>query len=86
MPPPRYRLRFAAGLVLFAALAGCAPSLVSPGTADAASEQTTPDEVVDDNKIEIALNKLMADDSAELWKDHLAVSKRLAVVGGEDNE
>lgn len=59
----------------FAALltlsAGCAPTVVSLG-ADAAytaSEERTTDEVVDDNKIKIQLNKLLADDSFGLWKD-----------------
>ncbi len=61
----------AAALALFAALPGCAPPPESPGTdaAYAASERRGTGEVVDDNKIEIALNKLLADDSAALWKD-----------------
>jgi osmotically-inducible protein OsmY len=65
------RVPLAAALVVFALLPGCAPSVVSLG-ADAAytaSEQRSTDEVVDDNKIKIELNKLLADDSAALWKD-----------------
>ncbi len=71
MTVARYRLRFAAALVLFAALPGCVSPLVSLG-ADAAytaSEKRTTEEVVDDNKIKIELNKLMADDSTALWAD-----------------
>ncbi len=61
----------ALGLVAVFALSACAPTLVSLG-ADAAytaSEERTIDEVVDDNKIKIELNKLLADDSLGLWKD-----------------
>jgi osmotically-inducible protein OsmY len=71
MTAPQCYAPFAAALVLFAALPGCAPPLVSLG-ADAAytaSEQRTTGEVVDDNKIKIELNKLLADDSFGLWKD-----------------
>lgn len=70
MTAPRYCILLAAILSL-AALPGCATTLVSLG-ADAAytaSEQRTTGEVIDDNKIKIELNKLLADDSAELWAD-----------------
>jgi hypothetical protein len=53
------RVPLAAALVVFALLPGCAPSVVSLG-ADAAytaSEQRSTDEVVDDNKIKIELNR-----------------------------
>ena len=66
--------RLCAALILASALialTGCAPTVLSLG-ADAAytvSELRTTDEVVLDNKIKIALNKLTADDSASLWKD-----------------
>ena len=59
------------GLVAVFALPACAPTLISLG-ADAAytaSEERTIDEVVDDNKIKIELNKLLVDDSLGLWKD-----------------
>ncbi len=71
MTAPQCHIPFAAALVLFATLPGCATTLVSLG-ADAAytaSEQRTTGEVIDDNKIKIELNKLMAEDSAELWAD-----------------
>ncbi len=71
MTATRYRLRFSAALVLFAALPGCVSPLVSLG-ADAAytaSEERTTDEVIDDSKIKLELNKLMADDSTALWAD-----------------
>ena len=55
MTAPPFRVLLAATLVLLAALAGCAPTVVSLGT--------------DDNKIESELNKLLADHSAKLWKD-----------------
>ena len=61
----------ALGLVAVFALPACAPTLISLG-ADAAytaSEERTTDEVVDDNKIKIELNKLLVDDSLGLWKD-----------------
>ena len=60
-----------ATILSLAALPGCAPTVVSLG-ADAAytvSEQRSTDEVVDDNKIKIELNKLLADDSFGLWTD-----------------
>ncbi len=65
------RVLCALGLVAVFVLPGCATTLVSLG-ADAAytaSEERTTDEVVDDNKIKIELNKLMADDSLGLWAD-----------------
>ena len=71
MTAPPYSVQLATALALFAALPGCAPTVVSLG-ADAAytaSEQRTIDEVVDDNKIKIELNKLLVDDSLGLWKD-----------------
>ena len=69
-----------------AALPGCAPTVVSLG-ADAAytvSEQRSTDEVVDDNKIKIELNKLLADDSAKLWKDvgTVVYRGRVLLLGG----
>lgn len=71
MTAPTFRVLLAATLVLLVALPGCAPTVVSLGAdaAYAASEQRTTGEVIDDNKIKIELNKLLADDSAELWKD-----------------
>ncbi len=86
MTAPRFRVLLAAALVLLAALPGCASTVVSPG-ADAAytaSEQRTTGEVVDDNKIKIELNKLLADDSAELWTDVGAVvyRGRVLLLGG----
>ncbi len=68
---PAPRVFSALGLVAVFALPACAPPWISLG-ADAAytaSEERTIDEVVDDNKIKIALNKLLADDSLGLWKD-----------------
>ncbi|MCH8155083.1 MAG: BON domain-containing protein [Proteobacteria bacterium] len=65
------RVFSALGLLAVFALPACAPTLVSLG-ADAAytaSEERTTDEVVDDNKIKIELNKLLVDDSLGLWKD-----------------
>ncbi len=58
-------------ILSFAALSACAPTVLSLG-ADAAytvSEERTTDEVVDDNKIKIEINKLLADDSLGLWTD-----------------
>ncbi len=55
MTAPPFRVLLAAALVLLAALSGCAATVVSLGT--------------DDNKIEIELDKLLADHSAKLWKD-----------------
>ncbi len=71
-----------ATLLLLSLLPGCATTLVSLG-ADAAytaSEQRTTGEVVDDTKIRIALNKLLADDSAELWADVSTVVYRGRVL------
>ena len=65
------RVFSALGLVAVLALPACASTLISLG-ADAAytaSEVRTTDEVVDDNKIKIELNKLLVDDSLGLWKD-----------------
>ena len=65
------RVLGAFGLVAVFASPACAPTLISLG-ADAAytaSEERTTDEVVDDNKIKIELNKLLVDDSLGLWKD-----------------
>ncbi len=86
MTTPRFRVLLAATLVLLAALPGCAPTVVSLG-ADAAytvSEERTTDEVVDDNKIKIELNKLLADDSFGLWKDvgTVVYRGRVLLLGG----
>ena len=65
------RVFSALGLVAVLALPACATTVISLG-ADAAytaSEERTTDEVVDDNKIKIELNELLADDSLGLWKD-----------------
>ena len=65
------RVLCALGLVAVFALPACATTLISLG-ADAAytaSEERTTGEVVDDNKIKIELNELLADDSLGLWKD-----------------
>lgn len=82
MTAPRYRLRFAATLALFAALPGCATTVVSLGAdvAYTATEQRTTGEVIDDSKIKIALNKLMADDSFGLWSDVSTVVYRGRVL------
>ena len=65
------RVFSALGLLAVFALPACAPTLVSLGVdaAYTASEERTTDEVVDDNKIKIELNKLLVDDSLGLWKD-----------------
>ena len=81
MIAPRIHVLLAAILSL-AALPGCATTVVSLG-ADAAytaSETRTTDEVIDDNKIKIALNKLLVDESAELWKDVSTVVYRGRVL------
>lgn len=75
-----------AGLI---ALTGCAPTVVTLG-ADAAytvSEERTTDEVVDDNKIKIALNKLLLDDSLGLFKDVSTVvyRGRVLLLGSVEN-
>ncbi len=65
------RVFSALGLVAVLALPACATTVISLG-ADAAytaSEERTTDEVVDDNKIKIELNGLLADDSLGLWTD-----------------
>ncbi len=70
MIAPQFRVLLAAVLSL-ATLQGCVSPLVSLG-ADAAytaSEERTTDEVIDDSKIKLELNKLMADDSTALWAD-----------------
>jgi osmotically-inducible protein OsmY len=65
---PRFPVLLAAALGLFAALPGCAPTVESlgeslgSGAADTASEERTTGEVDDDTKIEIELDKLLADD------------------------
>ncbi|MHA1154128.1 MAG: BON domain-containing protein, partial [Alphaproteobacteria bacterium] len=66
-PPLRVLL---AAMLSLAALPGCATTVVSPGAdaADTASEQHTTGGAFDD-KIKIELIRLMADDSAEFWKD-----------------
>ncbi len=84
--PPMIR---AFGLLAFLVLPGCAPTLVSLG-ADAAytaSELRTTDEVIDDNKIKIELNKLTADDSLGLWKDVSTVvyQGRVLLIGTVEN-
>ncbi len=71
------------------ALTGCAPTVLSLG-ADAAytvSELRTTDEVVLDNKIKIALNKLTADDSFGLWKDvgTVVYQGRVLLIGTVEN-
>ena len=69
--PTASRVFGALGLVAVFALPACEPTLISLG-ADAAytaSEERTTDEVVDDNKIKIELNKLLADDGLGLWTD-----------------
>lgn len=73
---------FAAALALFAALPGCATTVVSLGAdvAYTATEQRTTGEVIDDSKIKIALNKLLIDESAELWKDVSTVVYRGRVL------
>ncbi len=86
MTASRFRVLLAATLVLLPALPGCAPTVVSLG-ADAAytaSEQRTVDEVVDDNKIKIELNRLLADDSFGLWKDvgTVVYRGRVLLLGG----
>ena len=86
MTAPHWHVPFAAALILLAALAGCAPTLVSLG-ADAAytaSEQRTTGEVIDDNKIKIELNTLLADDSFGLWTDvgTVVYRGRVLLLGG----
>ena len=86
MTAPPYSVPLATALALFAALPGCAPTVVSLG-ADAAytvSEQRTTGEVVDDNKIKIELNKLLADDSLGLWTDvgTVVYRGRVLLLGG----
>ncbi len=71
------------------ALTGCAPTVLSLG-ADAVytvSELRTTDEVVLDNKIKIALNKLTADDSFGLWKDvgTVVYQGRVLLIGTVEN-
>jgi osmotically-inducible protein OsmY len=80
MTVPRFHVLLAA-ILLLAALPGCA-TVVSLGAdvAYTASEQRTTDEVIDDNKIKIALNKLLIDESAELWKDVSTVVYRGRVL------
>ncbi len=73
----------------FVLLGGCAPTLLSLG-ADAVytvSELRTTDEVVLDNKIKIALNKLTADDSFGLWKDvgTVVYQGRVLLIGTVEN-
>lgn len=73
----------------FLLLGGCAPTVLSLG-ADAAytvSELRTTDEVVLDNKIKIALNKLTADDSAGLWVDvgTVVYQGRVLLIGAVEN-
>ena len=65
------RVLCALGLVAVFALPACATTLISLGAnaAYTASEERTTGEVVDDNKIKIELNELLADDSLGLWKD-----------------
>ena len=79
---PPLRVQLAAALVLLAVLPGCATTVVSLG-ADAAytaSEERTTDEVIDDSKIKIELNKLLVDADAELWKDVSTVVYRGRVL------
>ncbi len=70
MTAPPFRVLLAAALVLLAALSGCAATVVSLGT--------------DDNKIEIELDKLLADHSAKLWKDvgTVVYRGRVLLLGG----
>jgi osmotically-inducible protein OsmY len=81
MTAPRFHVLLAAMLSL-AVLPGCASTVVSLGAdvAYTASEKRTTDEVIDDNKIKIALNKLLVDESAELWKDVSTVVYRGRVL------
>ncbi len=81
MTAPRFHVLLAA-MLSFAALPGCATTVVSLGAdvAYTATEQRTTDEVIDDNKIKIALNKLLIDESAELWKDVSTVVYRGRVL------
>ncbi len=86
MTAPRCSVPLATALVLLAALPGCATTVVSLG-ADAAytaSEQRTTGEVIDDNKIKIELNKLLADDSFGLWTDvgTVVYRGRVLLLGG----
>lgn len=82
MIAPRCSVLLAAALGLLAALPGCVAPVVSLG-ADAAytaSEERSTGEVVDDNKIKLELNKLLANESAELWKDVSTVVYRGRVL------
>ncbi len=88
---PKSRVVAAAALALERALlvaallavpSACAPTLVSLG-ADAAytaSEERTTEEVVDDNKIKLELNKRLLDDSLGLFKDVSTVVYRGRVL------
>ncbi len=71
------------------ALTGCAPTVLSLGAnaAYTVSELRTTDEVVLDNKIKIALNKLTADDSFGLWKDvgTVVYQGRVLLIGTVEN-
>lgn len=81
MIAPRFCVLLAA-LLSLAALPGCVTTVVSLG-ADAAytaSEVRTTGEVIDDNKIKIELNKLLADDSLGLWADISTVVYRGRVL------
>ncbi len=82
MIAPRYSVLPAAALGLFVLLSGCVSTVVSLG-ADAAytaTEERTAGEVIDDSKIKLELNKLLADESAELWKDVSTVVYRGRVL------
>ncbi len=70
MTAPPFRVLLAAALVLLAALSGCAATVVSLGT--------------DDNKIELELDKLLADHGANLWKDvgTVVYRGRVLLLGG----
>ena len=84
--------KLCAGLILAAALTalgGCVSTAVSLGASAAytVSELRTTDEVVLDNKIKIALNKLTADDSFGLWKDvgTVVYQGRVLLIGTVEN-
>ena len=89
MLTPAVRKLFA-GLILAATLGGCVSTAVSLGAQAAytASELRTIDEVILDNKIKIALNKLTADDSFGLWVDvgTVVYQGRVLLVGSTETE
>lgn len=86
---PAPRLLPVLGLAALLVLPACAPTLVSVGAevAYTASEERSTDEVIDDSKIKLELNRLLIEDSLGLFGDVSTVvyRGRVLLIGGTES-